>query len=112
MMNGNDRSSGIPFSGGIPLPIPPLLKILSPCQKKLSFTYRLKWVKRSFINGKETDTYGYNGSYPGPVIRVRKGDEVSIKIKNNLNEDTTVHWHGLEVDGENDGGPHSRMMPG
>ncbi|MBT2679601.1 multicopper oxidase domain-containing protein [Bacillus sp. ISL-35] len=111
MMNGND-SSGVPFSGGTPLPVPPLLKNMSSIPSKAEFQLSAQIAKTEFIKGKETDTYGYNGNYLGPVIRVRKGDEVSIKVKNNLNEETTVHWHGLEVDGENDGGPHSRIRPG
>jgi len=111
MMNGND-SSGVPFSGGTPLPVPPLLKNMSSIPSKAEFQLSAQIAKTEFIEGKETDTYGYNGNYLGPVIRVRKGDEVSIKVKNNLNEETTVHWHGLEVDGENDGGPHSRIRPG
>ncbi|CAM3823450.1 multicopper oxidase family protein [Mesobacillus thioparans] len=111
MMNETDNNE-IPFSGGTPLPIPPLLKNTSSIPNKAEFQLSAQIAKKEFIEGKETDTYGYNGNYLGPVIRVRKGDEVSIKVKNNLKEETTVHWHGLEVDGENDGGPHSRIMPG
>src|SRR5690625_1559413 len=54
----------------------------------------------------------YNGDYLGPVIRVRKGEEVSVKVKNKLDDVTTIHWHGLEVDGDEDGGPHSGIQPG
>src|SRR5699024_11309173 len=49
--------------------------------------------------------------YLGPVIRVRKGQEVSVKVKNKLDDMTTIHWHGLEVDGDEDGGPHSGIQP-
>ncbi len=46
---------------------------------------------------------GYNGSFLGPVIRVSKGEQVNVHVNNKLKEATTVHWHGLEVEGEKDG---------
>ncbi|WP_300002177.1 multicopper oxidase CueO [uncultured Cedecea sp.] len=50
-------------------------------------------------------TYGYNGSLLGPALKLRQGKTVTVDITNNLPEETTVHWHGLEVPGEVDGGP-------
>jgi len=67
---------------------------------------------KEFYKGKKTKTLGYNGDYLGPVIRVHNGEEVAIKVKNNLKEQTTVHWHGLLVDGNKDGGPHTGIKPG
>ncbi|HEY9760595.1 MAG TPA: multicopper oxidase domain-containing protein [Oculatellaceae cyanobacterium] len=49
--------------------------------------------------------WGFNGSVPGPTIEVNEGDRVRIIFKNNLPEDTTVHWHGLEIPIEMDGMP-------
>src|SRR5699024_4515064 len=66
---------------------------------------------KEFVPGKKTETMGYNGNYLGPVIRVHKGQEVSVKVKNKLDDMTTIHWHGLEVDGDEDGGPHSGIQP-
>ena len=65
-----------------------------------------------FLEGKITETKGYNGDILGPVIRVHEGEEVSVSVTNEIGEDTTLHWHGLLVDGENDGGPHSGIKPG
>lgn len=109
----NNEIDGINIqnSEGIALPIPPLLENKSTDPNKAEFYLTAKMSKKEFIKGKETNTFGYNGDYLGPVIRVRRGQEVSIKVKNELNEETTVHWHGLEVDGENDGGPHSIINP-
>lgn len=109
----NNEIDGISIQtyGDTPLPIPPLLENKSIIPNKAEFLLTAKMSKKEFIKGKGTDTFGYNGDYLGPVIRVRKGQEVSIKVKNELNEDTTVHWHGLEVNGENDGGPHSIIKP-
>lgn len=88
------------------LQIPPLLEDKNPEPGKAEFDLYAKHGKTTFFQGFEVDTLGYNGNYLGPVIRVERGDEVKINVFNELNEPTTVHWHGLEVDGDNDGGPH------
>ncbi|MFC5591643.1 multicopper oxidase family protein [Sporosarcina soli] len=100
------------LEGEKPLPIPPILKDENPDPDKAEFNLVAQKGSMEFLEGKKTDTFGYNGDYLGPVIRVKKGEDVSIKIKNELGEATTVHWHGLEVDGEQDGGPHSGIQPG
>lgn len=63
----------------------------------------------SFFKGSKTPTMGYNGSYLGPTVRVRRGEHVSFKIRNKLQEETTVHWHGLHVPAVMDGGPHQKI---
>lgn len=60
----------------------------------------------------QTNTYGYNGSFLGPVIRVNEGETVIFRTKNELTEPTTFHWHGVEIPGEGDGGPHQLLEPG
>jgi hypothetical protein len=55
--------------------------------------------------GKTLTVWGFNGTVPGPTIEVNEGDRVRIIFKNNLPEDTTVHWHGLEIPIEMDGMP-------
>ncbi|WP_194207793.1 multicopper oxidase CueO [Superficieibacter sp. 1612_C1] len=57
-------------------------------------------------------TWGYNGSLLGPAIRLRQGKAVSVDIHNTLAEETTVHWHGLEVPGAVDGGPQGVIKAG
>jgi len=64
------------------------------------------------FKGVQTETYGYNGSFLGPVIRINEGDTVKFRTKNNLTEATTFHWHGLDVPGVGDGGPHQLLQPG
>ncbi|KGH10014.1 multicopper oxidase [Comamonas thiooxydans] len=68
--------------------------------------------KTSFFPGRESVTLGFNGSYLGPTLRVHRGDEVEVAVRNALGEDTTVHWHGLLIPGELDGGPHQTIRPG
>ncbi len=48
---------------------------------------------------------GYNGKSPGPVLRFKEGEQVTINVTNNLDEATSIHWHGLIVPFEMDGGP-------
>lgn len=64
------------------------------------------------FKGIQTNTYGYNGSFLGPVIRVNEGETVIFRTKNNLTEPTTFHWHGVDIPGEGDGGPHQLLEPG
>ncbi|WP_298844262.1 multicopper oxidase family protein [Clostridium sp.] len=94
------------------LPIPPLLENKSSDINTADFTLNVQKGITSFFPGVKTETYGYNGNFLGPVIRVKRGEKVNIHVNNQLSEPTTVHWHGLEVNGEMDGGPHSPIMPG
>ncbi len=48
---------------------------------------------------------GYNGASPGPVLRFEEGEDVTIKVTNNLSVQTSVHWHGLILPFRQDGVP-------
>ncbi|WP_040211011.1 multicopper oxidase family protein [Clostridium polynesiense] len=95
-----------------PLPIPALLEDKNADPNVADFTLEPQEGVTSFAPNIQTKTMGYNGSYLGPVIRVKKGEQVNIHVNNKLKEATTVHWHGLEVEGEDDGGPHQGIQPG
>ena len=60
-----------------------------------------------FYSGFTTNTIGYNQDILGPTILLEKGNEANLNVTNNISETTTVHWHGLHVSSENDGGPHT-----
>src|SRR5215211_6213292 len=53
---------------------------------------------------------GYNGSVPGPTLRVREGAEILVKVENRGDLDATVHWHGLRLDNAYDG-THETQKP-
>ena len=53
----------------------------------------------------------YNGSIPGPTLRVRRGSEVEVRVTNGMETETTVHWHGLRLRNEHDGVPHETQAP-
>lgn len=57
------------------------------------------------IQGRETTAIGVNGSVPAPLIRFREGDNVTLNVKNTLDKDTSIHWHGLLVPFQMDGVP-------
>ena len=42
---------------------------------------------------KTVKAWGLNNSFPGPVIKAKKGDTVRIKLRNQLQEPTILHWH-------------------
>jgi hypothetical protein len=68
--------------------------------------------RHAFTRGKLTRTYGYSAPVLGPVIRLRRGDEVQMTVENALDTVTTVHWHGLLVTGHIDGGPQQLIHRG
>ncbi|MCL6442334.1 MAG: multicopper oxidase domain-containing protein [Alicyclobacillus sp.] len=64
--------------------------------------------------GQKVEAWAYDGSVPGPEIRVNTGDKVKIVVTNKLPEGTTVHWHGLDVPFLQDGTGESQpdLKPG
>jgi FtsP/CotA-like multicopper oxidase with cupredoxin domain len=54
---------------------------------------------------------GYNGSIPGPTLKVCQGSEIIVHVTNNGDLDTTVHWHGLRLENKYDGVPHETQAP-
>lgn len=67
---------------------------------------------REFLPGKQTPTAGVNGPYLGPTLRLRRGEHVDLIVQNDLDEMTTMHWHGMHVPARMDGTPHQRIEPG
>ncbi len=88
------------------LPIPKLAKYTTVDGVKI-FDLLIQEGEVEFYKGMATDTYGVNADYLGETVRVDSGDRVEFRVKNSLGELTTLHWHGLKVSGDSDGGPHS-----
>ena len=76
------------------------------------FNLTLQNGSYSFYDGFETTTMGANGNILGPTLIMNKGDDVDIYVNNQLADTTTIHWHGMHVSAENDGGPHTTIAPG
>jgi blue copper oxidase len=94
--------------GRVSLPIPPERR--PNAQGVIAFDARS--ASRQFLSNRNTPTYGYDGAFLGPTLRVRRGQAVTIDFTNRLPEPTTVHWHGLVIPGDVDGGPHRPVAPG
>ena len=90
---------------GRELPVPPLLESEVTDAGIRRFLLTADEGTTEFISGYATATLGYNGSYLGPTIRVRRGESISIRVDNSMDDPTTVHWHGADVPAEADGGP-------
>ncbi len=65
-----------------------------------------------FYGGQITNTMGANGGILGPTLLLNQGNFVNFTVNNQLAETTTIHWHGLHVAAENDGGPHTTIASG
>ena len=57
------------------------------------------------VDGKISRAVGINGTVPGPLIRLKEGQRVRLRVQNTLDEDSSIHWHGLLVPFEMDGVP-------
>lgn len=71
------------------------------------------YVKDTIVNfsGKEKRAIAVNGQIPMPTLTFTEGDTAEIVVHNQLNEGTTLHWHGLYVPNKEDGVPYLTQMP-
>lgn len=92
------------------LPVLPIPDLLVPDARN-SIRLTVQSGKTAFGANSAT-TWGYNGNLLGPALRLTQNEAVTVDIYNSLAEDTTVHWHGLEVPGEVDGGPQGVIAAG
>src|SRR5215472_3041696 len=59
----------------------------------------------------DTAVWAYDGTVPGPEIRVRQGEPIRVLVENKFDEATTVHWHGIRVPNAMDGVPGLTQNP-
>lgn len=57
------------------------------------------------ITGTKRTAMAINGSVPGPILRWREGDTVTLRVRNRLQQDTSIHWHGIILPANMDGVP-------
>lgn len=94
---------------GLRLPIPPLLP---PASTSGRFALAAQSGTTEFGAGIASRTSGFNGGFLGPTLLLRNGRTTAASVTNRLAESTTVHWHGLLIPAEADGGPHHLIEPG
>ncbi|WNG81904.1 multicopper oxidase domain-containing protein [Mycobacterium sp. ITM-2016-00316] len=95
-----------------PLPIPPLADSTVGPDGTRVFRLRAMAGETDMLPGVRTATWGFNGSILGPTLRARRGESVAVQVENALTEPTTVHWHGMHVPAQCDGGPHQTVPAG
>lgn len=61
--------------------------------------------------GKLTSAMGYNGQVPAPVLTAKQGRRLRVKLINQLDQATTIHWHGIRLENAMDGVPHLTQPP-
>jgi FtsP/CotA-like multicopper oxidase with cupredoxin domain len=97
-----------PARTGAPLAEPPVLR---SADGVLAVT--LTAAVGAPLAGRSTRAFGYNGSAPGPTLRVRPGDRLRVRLVNQLAEPTNLHTHGLHVSPEGNGdNPFLSVAPG
>ena len=92
-----------------PLRIP---ELIDARRQTNGITLKAQEGRTSFFTGRDSATRGFNGSYLGPTLRFHRGDEIEVSVTNGMRDATAVHWHGLLVPAEADGGPHQMIRPG
>jgi bilirubin oxidase len=97
--------------GGAPSDHNPLW--IPPSLSGTTFDLALGKKSKQLRDGQKTDTYAFNGAdFWGPTLILNKGDLVQMHVTNNLDEETTTHWHGLHIPAVMDGGPHQVIPAG
>ncbi|MFK7986064.1 MAG: multicopper oxidase family protein [Sandaracinaceae bacterium] len=111
---GADAGRDAGTDGGPPLPtlaFPPLEEgTMTGGVRRFGLTMAAGTTQ--FFEGVDTTTAGYNGSFLGPALQMRRGESVEIAVENQLGRVTTTHWHGMHVPAAMDGGPHQPILDG
>jgi len=83
----------------------PRLSVASESEAGFDYVLELRPSSASLLAGpgQKTPVWAYNGTVPGPVLRARKGREISIRVFNRLEQATSVHWHGVRIENAMDG---------
>ncbi len=76
---------------------------ITPTGETKTFDLTVAETSWELLPGVTTDAITFNGTVPGPMIRVTEGDAVVINVRNELTEPTSIHWHGLHVPNSEDG---------
>jgi FtsP/CotA-like multicopper oxidase with cupredoxin domain len=85
-----------------------ILTLILLCLSPVAFakTYDLEIKKQNvFITGKAIESITVNGQIPAPTLHFTEGEDVEIRVKNSMDESSSIHWHGILLDGEMDGVP-------
>jgi spore coat protein A len=96
----------------VDLQVPPTLVPVSSTATEDRFALTIREGRAEIIPGELTHVYGYDGIYPGPTIRARKGRTSVVQVTNGLTFNQNVHLHGGLVPAASDGHPMQLIAPG
>ncbi len=91
---------------------PPVLADRNAADGVVEFELVAAPERLALLPGTVSDVYAYNGTFPGPTLQVEEGDSVVVRLRNELDEPTTIHWHGLHLPYHADGSPFHPVEPG
>ena len=94
-----------------PLAIPPLLEGRAEAGAQ-NYDLELGKGVSQFVEGMETPTFGINGNYLGPTLKLQAGSNIRLNVQNNIGQQSTLHWHGFHLPASADGGPHQVIEDG
>lgn len=94
-----------------PLAVPPLAESYVEDGVRV-FSLEMQQGATDLGRGSPTPTWGFDGAHLGPTLRAARGERVRVEVRNSLDETSTVHWHGMHLPAEMDGGPHQPVAPG
>jgi len=83
----------------------------SPTGTVRTFDIEAREAELALIDGGKLRVWAYNGSVPGPELRIRLGETLRVRFTNRLPQPTTIHWHGVRVPNAMDGVPYVTQPP-
>jgi len=96
----------------VPLRIPQVLRPVRRTERRDYYEITLRHERAEILPGKRTPIWGFNGTFPGPTIKARRGREIVVRRINKLNVPVTTHLHGGDVPWRSDGHPVLSFRPG
>lgn len=99
---GMSALSGVSILSGCAPSAERTTQSMSP-SNAMRFSLRIAPVKLELSPKQIIETVGYNGTTPGPLLRVKEGQQVVVNVRNDTDVPELVHWHGLYVSSEVDG---------
>jgi len=97
-----------PENWDVELRVPAAIDV-NPASDIVEVYLEAKETDVELIPGVQTRMWTYNGQFPGPQIDAKLGDTLIVHLTNSLPEDTTIHWHGLELPATMDGSHISQL---
>ncbi|MHC0431232.1 multicopper oxidase family protein [Streptomyces sp. O3] len=96
----------------VPMPVVPVLDPVSTWGGIDLYEVTMRTARKEILPGLQTELRTFDGQFPGPTIKARRGRPVIVHQNNHLDVDTSVHLHGGEVPPNHDGAPMDTIAPG